>query len=109
MSFTGLLRQKATVQAMTQTQNAFGEKVESFATKASDEPVRVQPNKATEKDSATGEYIVAPFTIYAGINAAFTFEDSDRLVEDGVTYEVIRAKKDSSEHHWELQAKIVTN
>jgi len=107
MSFESLLNTTVNVESRTESQNAMGEVTNAWAVLHTAMPCRIQANKVNEKNNAGGEYFVAPFTIYAPVSYAIA--DDDRVVNGSIIYEVIRALKDSSNHHWQLQCKIIDN
>jgi len=107
MGFSALLKQTAVVQRHTLTQNSLGEKVKSWAVVYASMPVRVQPKSYSEKQNLGADYVLAPYTIFA--ENEYAILDNDRIVVGSVNYEVIKAQKDSSEHHWELKCKTFDN
>ena len=110
MSFSKLLNREGLQERYTETQNSFGEEEKSWGVIKDPFKCRVQKNSINQKNidlvkGGMGEYVIADFTIYA-----FKEEDvidNDRITVDNVKYEVIKAEKDSSLHHWELKCKIV--
>ena len=108
MSFEALLNKTVNVESRTQGQDAFGEITNTWSTKHASMPCRIQPNRnVDERVNRGGEYMVVPFIIYAAVD--YDIADDDRIVDGTTVYEVVRALKDSSEHHWELKCKIVDN
>lgn len=107
MSFEGLLNQIGNIEQLIQTQNAYGEKVKSYGVKSTGVNMRIQFNGANEPTWEGGVLIKAPYTIY--MSPSYDVVDSDRIISGAITYEIIKAEKDSSQHHWQLQCKVISN
>jgi len=107
MSFESLLNKTVNVESRVESQNAMGEVSNAWSVLHANMPCRIQPNKVSERNNTSGEYFVAPFTIYA--LTSYAIADDDRIVDVSTVYEVIRASKDSSDHHWQLQCKVIDN
>lgn len=104
MGFNNLLKEKATIQSFTETQNEFGESEKTWVNKNENVPCRVKANKTTQKNDI-GQYVIAPFTIYMPIE--IDIENKDRITVSETTYEIIDVQSDSSKHHWQLQCKTI--
>jgi hypothetical protein len=110
MSFLKLLNREGVQERYTSTQNSFGEEDKTWNVINALLKCRVQKRTMNEKNSllekgGVGEYVVADYTIYALEDEDII--DRDRITVDSKQYEVIKAVKDSSQHHWELKCKIV--
>lgn len=112
MSFTSLLNRQGVQERYTETQNSFGENQKTFAVVNAAFRCRVQKGitGANQKNvdlvkGGLGNFVVADYTIYALPEGVVL--DEDVIVVDAVRYRVLKADKDSSQHHWELKCEIV--
>lgn len=109
MSFTSLLNRVGTQSRYTETQNSFGEAEKSWAVINAALRCRVQKTNINQRNvdlvkGGIGDYVLAEYTIYALPDEDII--DLDRITVDGVNYKVLKAQKDSSQHHYELKCEI---
>jgi hypothetical protein len=110
MSFTSLLNRQGSQSRYTETQNSFGEEEKTWQVIQADFKCRVQKTDINQRNidlvkGGIGSYVLADYTIYALPEEDVI--DNDEITVDGVKYKVLKAQKDSSQHHWELKCEIV--
>lgn len=108
MSFNTLLNKSGYLKTKSQAQDNAGQIIDTFS--AGVDPVavlyRFNPDRSAGNDQSLGNistltgrfYFLATETVDVGM----VFED-----EDEVDWEILNCVKDSSGHHWEVQAKRV--
>lgn len=108
MSFDSLMNTTVSVQAPTKSQNDKGEVTVTWAQQFV-MPCRKRPIQSAGgslRESITepaGDFLVSDFVFYAP--PQYVVKDEYRLVENGVIFEIVKVRKDSSNHHWEIEAK----
>ena len=110
MSFTSLLNRQGVQERYTETQNSFGEEEKTWNVLQPVFKCRVQKTNVNQRNvtlvkGGLGSYVLADYTLYALPEEDVI--DNDQVTVDGVKYKVIKAQKDSSQHHWELKCEIV--
>jgi hypothetical protein len=110
MSFTSLLNRQASQERYTETQNSFGENQKTFQVIKAALRCRVQKININQRNidlvkGGLGNFVIADYTIYCLPEESIL--DEDVIVVDAVRYRVLKADKDSSQHHWELKCEIV--
>jgi len=112
MSFTSLLNRQGSQERYTETQNSFGENQKVWQVVKVALRCRVQKGirGVNQKNvdlvkGGLGNFVVADYTIYCLPEESIL--DDDVIVVDTVRYRVLKADKDSSQHHWELKCEIV--
>lgn len=105
MSFEKLLNTTCTIQEKTDTQGATGEVTSSWATKTAGVACRINSGKNASVAEDIGKRSLVAVKIYFLIDTDIV--EGNRIVADGVTYDVILVAQDSSADHLEVQASYV--
>jgi hypothetical protein len=104
MSIAHLLNKTCTIQRNTPTQDNFGDAIDSWSTISSNVPCRIRkaPSYVVQQSKA-GEYLKKGFIVYMHVEP----QVHDRLLIDGLYYDVISNNTDSSGDHYELHCELI--
>jgi len=104
MSFTSLLKDTCTIQQKTNTQGDTGAKISAWTTKASGVLTRKRRNNQPKIYDALNKTYVDNYIFYFLPTVSITIDD--RILADGINYEVLSVATDSEGHHLEVVAKL---
>lgn len=108
MTFSTLLNKIGYLKTKTRSQDGSGQMIETFSAGGSpvDVAYRFNPDRNAGNDQKIGNVSTLTGRFYflgsVSVSVGMQFED-----EDGVDWEILNCTKDSSDHHWEVQAKRV--
>lgn len=106
MSFDKLLNKTCTIQTKTETQSATGSVSSTWGDTYTSIPVRYNRTREGRVIAGSYEVTVKDYTFY--FKSSQTIGESDRIVVDGKTFEVVHVYSDSSVHHLEVFARETT-
>jgi cell shape-determining protein MreC len=105
MSFSKLLNTTCNIQSKSESQGSTGELSLSWSNKATSVPCRIQSGKNASVSEDIGKRSLVGVKVYFEIDV--DINEGDRIVSDGITYDVILVAQDSSGDHLEVQASYV--
>jgi len=104
MSFKKLLNKTCEIQRYSASQSSTGQLDKTWAT-VSTPKCRVQKRLVSQNKDLASPYADASHVIYMlpDVNVL----DEDRIVVGANVFEIVAVQKDSSEHHFEIFAKLI--
>lgn len=107
MTYATLLNKTGHFKTRTQSQDGSGQMIETFAVGGNPEiAYRFNPDRSAGNSQNIGNIstLTGRFYFLASVSVVVggVFQD-----EDEVDWEILNCVKDSSDHHWEVQAKRV--